>query len=908
MSYQPLTLLRVTALALLASGLMLTTGCSNSSDKNKEAAIAGTAIKGTLIGALVEACSVSNCNGENDPLAFATTDENGDYSLDATAAKSSTVILRLRYQDDALMICDAPDGCGTSAAAEIKFGDSYPMPKALTLRSIASVDKSAKKVSVHISPITELVTAAAIESSSGAAALSADAVSKGSDAVRTLLGLDKGKLLTQVRPVDVTKADASKANSEALQLSLLSAAFADADADNTMKKITEMASAVSGGAASPATLNSLTANAKSILNKNAALSNKVTEFEAKLTASNIKSIANCKDDSCSVIPEAATISKEEEMSISQNMAAIDVLVKDVRTLGSELIPQIQNTLDKKEAHTDYDQDNLFEQIELAQTLFQNGTELTEDGSGTIASESMVHVVARLIDGYVQCAADSSCDFTHLKDVDNEEDLEEGFTWSSDTITKSGKTWSVTDAKYTKTNGTITETSTVSVSITFPAVSDLTFDGTSDKITDGILSENADFQLTSAKSVSGDVTVNLTNVSLKVVFDKDLSLAGELKGNIKSLIFAADEVKISNNDVTFTGKFKLEAGASPLMQQLNPGSLNAIAPKNISLNGTFTGANSTKLDAELTFTLDNFDSYGFYEDEQEVKDSSLLNFTITDTGKTLTTVLGKGADKATYVIKYIVGTPGNRDELALSCTVTGSARCPWRTRHSHGNQPLHQYGPNGGPNYTGEKTVLAALDYMWSTNGQELRFYFQGLEADASQYGSIEVPHYITFDAIKNNTAKALTVGDIPDNDDNHALFTSKAKVTGKLSPSLPVMEIGLTVQRTERFAANAELTLDWKSGSEDKHLAVLLSSKGNDEVSMKANMLLQIQDKIGTTIDLNIIDSNYRSKGLVGTIHKDGTKYASITEELTGSGYFITYHFNEKGEKVNKSQIGRAHV
>ena len=202
-------------------------------------------------------------------------------------------------------------------------------------------------------------------------------------------------------------------------------------------------------------------------------------------------------------------------------------------------------------------------------------------------------------------------------------------------------------------------------------------------------------------------------------------------------------------------------------------------------------------------------------EQEVKDSSLLNFTITDTGKTLTTVLGKGADKATYVIKYIVGTPGNRDELALSCTVTGSARCPWRTRHSHGNQPLHQYGPNGGPNYTGEKTVLAALDYMWSTNGQELRFYFQGLEADASQYGSIEVPHYITFDAIKNNTAKALTVGDIPDNDDNHALFTSKAKVTGKLSPSLPVMEIGLTVQRTERFAANAELTLDWKSGSED---------------------------------------------------------------------------------------------
>lgn len=564
MSYQPLTLLRVTALALLASGLMLTTGCSNSSDKNKEAAIAGTAIKGTLIGALVEACSVSNCNGENDPLAFATTDENGDYSLDASDAKSSTVILRLRYQDDALMICDAPDGCGTSAADEIKFGDSYPMPKALTLRSIASVDKSAKKVSVHINPITELVTAAAIESSNGAADLSADAVSKGSDAVRILLGLDKGKLLTQVRPVDVTKADASKANNEALQLSLLSAAFADADADITMKKITEMASAVSGGAASPATLNSLTANAKSILSKNAALSNKVTEFEAKLTASNTKAIANCKDDSCSVIPEAATISKEEEMSLSQNMAAIDVLVKDVRTLGSELIPQIQNTLDKKEAHTDYDPDNLFEQIELAQTLFQNGTELTEDGSGTIASESMVHVVARLIDGYMQCAADSSCGITHLTDVDNEEDLEEGFTWSSDTITKSGKTWSVTDAKYTKTKGTLTETSTVSVSITLPEVNNLTFDGTNDKITNGTLSENADFQLTSAKSVSGDVIVNLTNVSLKVVFDKDLSLAGELKGNIKSLIFAADEVKISNSDVTFTGKFKLEAGASPLM--------------------------------------------------------------------------------------------------------------------------------------------------------------------------------------------------------------------------------------------------------------------------------------------------------------------------------------------------------
>src|SRR5690606_24473781 len=88
------------ALSLLAAGVMLAglTACSSSSsDDNtgggstaQSVPVTGTAAKGILLGAKVEACVATNCTGDNDPIATTTTSpDDGSYTLNIPANKTA---------------------------------------------------------------------------------------------------------------------------------------------------------------------------------------------------------------------------------------------------------------------------------------------------------------------------------------------------------------------------------------------------------------------------------------------------------------------------------------------------------------------------------------------------------------------------------------------------------------------------------------------------------------------------------------------------------------------------------------------------------------------------------------------------------------------------------------------------
>src|SRR5690606_26570758 len=335
------------ALSLLAAGVMLAglTACSSSSsDDNtgggstaQSVPVTGTAAKGILLGAKVEACVATNCTGDNDPIATATTSTtDGSYTLNIPANNAGTLVIRVSQQDGAKMICDVPAGCGNG----VLFGQQADMETGLSLRSVTTVDASATTVEAHVSPLTELVTAAAIESRRGLGTLNADAVSKGSAAVRTLLGLDEGTDLTKIKPVDITKAEAANADTAALQLSLLAAAFADTSGTTNgtiQEKIESFTQAIADGSVDQTALEGLTTSATAALTKaateNTELAAKQEEIQTELDAAQDEATAGCSESECTVEIPAAEVDNSEKQQLSVNVQAVKALVADVRTLG-----------------------------------------------------------------------------------------------------------------------------------------------------------------------------------------------------------------------------------------------------------------------------------------------------------------------------------------------------------------------------------------------------------------------------------------------------------------------------------------------------------------------------------------------------------------------------------------------
>src|SRR5690606_8582118 len=215
----------------------------------------------------------------------------------------------------------------------------------------------------------------AIESRGGLGSLNADAVSKGSAAVRTLLGLDEGTDLTKIKPVDITTAEAANADTAALQLSLLAAAFADtASGQSIQQKIESFTQAIATGSLDQTAQEGLTTSATAALTeaatKHDGLAAKQQEVETKLNDAKDEATAGCDTNGCVVDVEDAEVDSSEQQQLSTNVKAVKALVADIRTLGWEIYPALKNATD--ETHADFIDDNLIAQAENAGAIFDAG--------------------------------------------------------------------------------------------------------------------------------------------------------------------------------------------------------------------------------------------------------------------------------------------------------------------------------------------------------------------------------------------------------------------------------------------------------------------------------------------------------------------------------------------------------
>src|SRR5690554_20881 len=378
----PSLMQRALPLALLSTAIAIA-GCSSSSDSSSSAdnntpptaktiSVTGVATKGILQGALVEACISTDCSDSADPIASSTTKADGSYELGVTGAGDKTIVIRVRHQAGAKMVCDVADGCGTN----INFGDLVDMEQNLTLRSVTHVDSTATKITGNVTPLTELVTVAAIESSPGQ--LSPDAITKGSTAVKTLLGLSAEIDLIGTKPIDITKADADVSDTTALQLSALSAAFADTGGSiSIQEKIANIAKAVSGDSASVSDLEALTTSAISTLGeageKNTAIKNQADNIKRQLDEAKDAATKDCENSQCGVEVEE---SNNATVIIVTNPKAVKALVEDVRALGWEVYPALRDAADPD---SDNYNDNLIGQADEAAKIIDGHLETAVGG-------------------------------------------------------------------------------------------------------------------------------------------------------------------------------------------------------------------------------------------------------------------------------------------------------------------------------------------------------------------------------------------------------------------------------------------------------------------------------------------------------------------------------------------------
>ena len=986
------------ALSLLAAGVMLAglTACSSSSsdDNNgggstaQSVPVTGTAAKGILLGAYVEACVSTDCL---DPIATATTSrDDGSYTLNIPANNAGTLVIRVSQQPGAKMICDVPAGCGNG----VSFGQPADMESGLSLRSVTTVDASATTVEAHVSPLTELVTAAAIESRGGLGTLNADAVSKGSVAVRKLLGLGDGKDLTQIKPVDITKPEAANADTAALQLSLLAAAFADTNGttNGTIKeKIESFTQAIATGSVDQKALEGLTSSATAALTKaateNTELAAKQQEVQTKLNEAKTKATEGCDENGCDIeIPAAEVDPSEQQQQLSINVKAVKALVADVRTLGWEIYPALRDATDENNTEK-FVADNLIAEAENAGAIFDAGLSEVSDAISEIATlvslaiesrnklgdfaETSLNLQAiaeadyrrmndwRLTTGsiYQEYCNDewSTCDWALTPEQLDGLATTYAAQFSDTTISQSGTSWNVTDATYNDTS--------VNLTITFPNLSTGT----------NITLSKLDVTITgNATSQDGDTKLTLTEGALSITPSTPLPLKvqdGIWEYTGTGFVIADASLKASvtleNTDAqnvkrTFTGGFELAGGTSAAQRAKNPGNMAAFMPKKIALNGSFTASNviGGKLEAKLTATMDNYDTYTSLVDGTAVNVPAA--FTLSADAQTLSVRLGSGTAQQSFDVQHYVGVyVGEQYQTEDVCDYQGTEYQTCYQQTVYNNVCYNQGTEYEYCNY--EPVVIAPARIKpanLAAEGEVVMSYFRMENCNVS-----DAPEYSMFnyhcgenapymqawnDAPVTNILEALPVYELywyledfrlqdathgtvifPDNwedkyeqlsasdrtvtfnavldnagyedtEENHILATITAELTGKLSANLPEADVKLQLQRTGFKAGKADLTLGWTvNGSSRKFLQLSAQGAGNTDAELEQNLRVTLSDAAGTTVRLLLADDSTGTN--VGYISKDDTRYATITHE--SNGYFVTYHFDDNGNPASeKSQ------
>ena len=222
----------LTRFALLAAIALAVAACSSGSSNHRTsvasgtggggtttpdttATVTGTAAAGLIVGGTVSVFPIVSGTVATTASGTDTTDSAGGYSVEIDDHEGAVKVV-ITATTSTTMICDAPDGCGSTA-----FGSATPLSTDFTLSAMVPSVADAETATAHITPLTHMAAVFAEEQSS----ITATVIQEAQSQLQSALGISFDILETT--PIDITSTDNLTGISEdQLSYSLFTAAIA----------------------------------------------------------------------------------------------------------------------------------------------------------------------------------------------------------------------------------------------------------------------------------------------------------------------------------------------------------------------------------------------------------------------------------------------------------------------------------------------------------------------------------------------------------------------------------------------------------------------------------------------------------------------------------------------------------
>jgi len=226
----------IVMLFILLLGLLLINGCSDSSSdgatENENSKINGVASKGLIVQGIVTAFAIVDNKISETSLATATTNENGEYTIDLGRYIGPVHLVVTPAEDGSSMVkCDAELGCDTNSDGDVDVLFGEQMNLDFTMEAMVPKVERGATVPASITPLTHMAASYAREFG-----LKEVAIRRANERVEQLLGVVG---ILETRPVDVIIANqtGNEVTANAMKYGFLAAAIANIAQDDTKGNI-----------------------------------------------------------------------------------------------------------------------------------------------------------------------------------------------------------------------------------------------------------------------------------------------------------------------------------------------------------------------------------------------------------------------------------------------------------------------------------------------------------------------------------------------------------------------------------------------------------------------------------------------------------------------------------------------
>lgn len=386
------------------------TACSSDSDDNSgggttvtTTAVSGTATKGIIIGGVATAYPLVNgVPDTSNPLGSATTDANGQYSIELPSDyDGGPIVVTVKPATDGstTMRCDIPSGCGGSVA----FGSDYTLTSSsgFSMSAIVATATSGETITVNPTPLTEVATQLALQAMASASELNEftiqDAISDANSSTADRFGITG--TLNEQPVIDVTDPDAVAAalsdpeiGADGVRYNALAGAIIEATLDDNTSLSVEQALdqfadnyVNNGGIAGNTTIEGTT-SLEEILTAAGEVLSETTEQEGGSELNLTEVTTELATDTAAAgeeTPDQANAGNPSETAADGELSQVKSMISDLRDIGGSVSVELENSA---QAFAD--------EIELAAVATEDATAAAMEALGEAAE-----ALAEAIDAY-----------------------------------------------------------------------------------------------------------------------------------------------------------------------------------------------------------------------------------------------------------------------------------------------------------------------------------------------------------------------------------------------------------------------------------------------------------------------------------------------------------------------------